>query len=69
MQSDSMITIAPQGHEGFRAGCRLFEARADRGYSLTDCISMVVMRREGLSEVSSNDKHFTHEGFSCLLGD
>ena len=64
MQSGAMITIAPQGHESFLAGCRLYEARCDKGYSLTDCISMVVMRREGLSEVLSNDKQFTQEGVS-----
>ena len=39
----------------------------DKGYSLTDCISMNVMRRDGLIEVLTNDEHFTQEGFSCLL--
>jgi predicted nucleic acid-binding protein len=29
----------------------------------TDCISMQVMRREGLTEVLTNDHHFTQEGF------
>ena len=47
--------------------CRLYQARPDKGYSLTDCISMEVMRREGLSEVLTNDEHFTQEGFTCLL--
>jgi predicted nucleic acid-binding protein len=69
MQSDAMITIAPQGHESFLAGSRLYEACSDKGYSLTDCISKVVMGREGVSEVLSNDQHFTQEGFSRLLGD
>lgn len=68
MQADRSIQIAPQSHEGFLAGCRLYQARPDKGYSLTDCISMEVMRREGLSEVLTNDEHFTQEGFTCLLG-
>ena len=38
-----------------------------KGYSLTDCISMNVMRRDGLIEVMTNDEHFTQEGFCCLL--
>ena len=67
MQADRSIQIAPQTHEGFLAGCRLYQARPDKGYSLTDCISMEVMRREGLSEVLTNDEHFTQEGFTCLL--
>ena len=54
---------------GFLVGCRLYQARSDKGYSLTDCISMVVMRREGLSEVLSNDKHLTQEGVIYLLGE
>ena len=67
MQSDRMIEVAPQNHHGFLAGCGLYQARPDKGYSLTDCISMELMRREGLSEVLTNDEHFTQEGFSCLL--
>jgi predicted nucleic acid-binding protein len=47
----------------------LYPARLDKGYSLTDCISMNVMRRDGLSEVLTNDEHFTQEGFRCLLRD
>ena len=67
MQLDTMIQIAPQTRDSFVAGCRLYQARPDKGYSLTDCISMEVMRREGVHEVLSNDEHFTQEGFSCLF--
>jgi predicted nucleic acid-binding protein len=28
---------------------------------------MEAMRRKGLSEVLTNDEHFTREGFTCLL--
>jgi len=67
MQADRSIRILPQTREGFLAGLRLYRARPDKGYSLTDCISMEVMRREGLSEVLTNDGHFKQEGFTCLL--
>ena len=67
MRSDPMIDVAAQTHAGFLAGCLLYQARPDKGYSLTDCISMNVMRRDGLIEVLTNDEHFTQEGFSCLL--
>ena len=39
----------------------------DKEYSLTDCISMHVMRSEGLTEVLSNDHHFAQEGFHILF--
>jgi uncharacterized protein len=36
-------------------------------YHLTDCISMQVMRREGITDVLSNDHHFEQEGFQILF--
>lgn len=67
MQGDGSIQILPQTHEGFLAGLRLYQARADKSYSLTDCIAVDAMRRLGLSEVLTNDEHFTQEGFARLL--
>jgi hypothetical protein len=32
--------VAPQGHETFMAGLTVYKARPDKGYSLTECISM-----------------------------
>ncbi len=39
----------------------------DKHYSLTDCVSMQAMRREGLTDVLTNDHHFTQEGFHILF--
>lgn len=62
-----MIRVFPQSHESFFTGLALYEARPDKGYSLTDCISMTVMRREGIVEVLTHDHHFRQEGFTVLL--
>ena len=51
----------------FQAGLQLYEARPDKGYSLTDCISMNVMRERGILEVLTHDKHFAQEGFVVLI--
>jgi predicted nucleic acid-binding protein len=51
----------------FLEGLSLYRARPDKAYSLTDCISMQVMRREGLTDVLTNDHHFTQEGFTILF--
>jgi hypothetical protein len=51
----------------FASGLALYRARLDKGYSLTDCISMQTMRQEGLSEVLTNDRHFEQEGFRALF--
>ncbi len=61
------VTVIPQTRELFLAGLTLYEARPDKEYSLTDCMSMQVMRREGLTDVLTNDRHFTQEGFHILF--
>lgn len=61
------ISVIPQSRQSFLSACDLYEARMDKGYSLTDCISMQTMRRAGLSEVLTSDRHFEQEGFRALF--
>jgi predicted nucleic acid-binding protein len=65
--SDPAALIIPQSHESFLSGFDLYAARPDKGYSLTDCISMQTMRREGLTRALTNDRHFEQEGFRALF--
>lgn len=51
----------------FRAGTNLFRLRHDKPWSLTDCLSFTVMKREGLTEALTADQHFTRAGFRALL--
>jgi len=62
-----LVVVLPQTHSSFLEGVHLYESRLDKAYSLTDCISMQTMRREGLTEVLTNDHHFTQEGFHILF--
>ncbi len=59
--------VVPQSQESFLAGLELYEARLDKGYSLTDCISMNTMRAEGITDILTNDVHFAQEGFRALF--
>ncbi len=59
--------MIPQSDRSFQAGFALYQARPDKKYSLTDCISMQAMRQEGITEILTHDGHFTQEGFSILL--
>jgi len=61
------IEVAPQSHEAFIAGLTLYKARPDKGYSLTDCISMHTMRERRISDILTHDDHFRQEGFTVLL--
>jgi uncharacterized protein len=60
------VMLVESTRAGFLEGLALYRARPDKEYSLTDCISMHVMRREGLTDVLTNDHHFTQEGFHIL---
>ena len=64
---DPGVRVVPQSRESFLSGLALYGARPDKGYSLTDCISMQTMRRERLTEVLTNDRHFEQEGFRALF--
>ena len=65
--SDPEITVVPQSSDMFVRGLALYERRADKRYSLTDCISMCVMRERGIIEVLTHDRDFESEGFVCLI--
>ena len=45
----------------------LFADRPDKHWSLTDCISFVVMNREGIVDALTGDRHFEQAGFRALL--
>jgi predicted nucleic acid-binding protein len=64
-----VIRVIPQSRSSFLAGLDLYSHRPDKGYSLVDCISMQTMRREGLAEALTNDRHFEQEGFRALFRD
>ncbi len=61
------IRVIPQSRNSFLKGLELYEQRADKGYSFTDCISMNVMANESITEVLTNDKHFEQEGYVVLI--
>ncbi|MGI8668889.1 MAG: type II toxin-antitoxin system VapC family toxin [Aridibacter sp.] len=61
------IEVIPSSNEAFLDGLELYESRRDKGYSLTDCISMLTMKSLNLQEILTHDNHFEQEGFEILL--
>ena len=49
------------------AGFDLYESRLDKDWSLTDCVSFVVMRQHYLSEALTADHHFEQAGFQAVF--
>jgi uncharacterized protein len=62
-----LVKVMPQNREAFICGLSLYKLRLDKGYSLTDCISMITMRQLEINEVMTHYKHFRQEGFIVLF--
>lgn len=67
LRNDSNIEIIPQTSEQFEQAFDFYQRRLDKGYSLTDCASMQIMRQLKIHEILTFDKHFQQEGFRALL--
>lgn len=69
-----VLTDDPETHiveaapELFEKGLALYNSRPDKLWSLTDCISFVVMTEERISDALTGDRHFDQAGFKALLG-
>jgi predicted nucleic acid-binding protein len=59
--------IEPFSDHLFQEGVDLYNQRGDKEWSLTDCISFVVMHKEAISDALTGDHHFEQAGFLALL--
>lgn len=67
LEANQNVVIVAPDPQIFREGVELYRSRADKDWSLTDCISFVVMNREGLTEALTGDHDFEQAGFKTLL--
>jgi predicted nucleic acid-binding protein len=67
LQADPDATIVPFSSTLMSDGLDLYARRPDKQWSLTDCVSFVVMQREGIAEALTGDQHFVQAGFVALL--
>lgn len=67
LRADPACTIVPSTQSLFDQGVDLYAARPDKSWSLTDCISFVVMREYGATQALTGDRHFEQAGFTILL--
>jgi predicted nucleic acid-binding protein len=61
------VKVVPSRHEILLDAIAFYSLRPDKGYSLTDCISMIVMRELDIGEILTHDEHFRQEGFEILF--
>ena len=67
LAGNAAIEIIPPDLKLLERGINLFERRPDKGWSLTDCISFVVMTDRSLTDALTGDHHFEQAGFRALL--
>jgi len=51
----------------FKRALELYENRPDKEWGLTDCISIIVIKDNRLTEALTTDEHFKQAGFRALL--
>ena len=64
---DPNCDVVPASRSHFEKAVALYADRSDQDHSLTDCVSIVVMKERQVSEVLSTDQCFAVEGFQRLL--
>ena len=67
LRSSPHVVIIPASHQLFERGVNLYADLPDKGWSLTDCISFLVMRDRGIVDALTADHHFEQAGFRTLL--
>jgi uncharacterized protein len=67
LRADSNTTIVPPTEPLFDEGLKFYAERPDKDWTLTDCISFVVMGQHGITRALTGDRHFEQAGFQALL--
>ena len=67
LRGDGRTFIVPPGEELFEAGVEYYARRPDKDWSLSDCISFLVMSEHGITLAWTADHHFEQAGFTALL--
>lgn len=67
LRENPNVIVAPQTRESFTKAFDLYCERTDKGWSMTDCSSFLIMWQYGIDAALTYDKHFEQAGFDALL--
>jgi uncharacterized protein len=68
VREDPLFEIVGYTRFAYQAGFDLYASRADKAWSLTDCISFAAMTDRGLTDALTADHHFEQAGFRAVFG-
>ena len=69
LNADASVSVVPASDADFQRGVAMFRQRPDKDWTLTDCLSFVVMQQMGIRQALTADRHFRQAGFETLLAD
>jgi uncharacterized protein len=67
LRADPNIEVVSVDAGLFERSLALYGERMDKEWSLTDCISFVVMQERDLTQALTTDRHFAQAGFASPL--
>lgn len=67
LRADPNVEIVALERTLFESAYRLFKERPDKDWSLTDCVSFVLVGERGISEALTADQHFVQAEIKALL--
>jgi uncharacterized protein len=67
LENDKEFEVIEASRALLDRGIELYLKRQDKTWSLTDCISFVVMNDRGIDAALTSDGHFQQAGFTMLL--
>jgi uncharacterized protein len=65
--NDALVTVVAVDRDLLERARQLRNARPDKDWGMTDCLSFVVMTDHGIQEAFTADHHFQQAGFRALL--
>jgi hypothetical protein len=67
LRGNSKVSIIESAPLLFSNSIDLYTQRPDKAWSLTDCLSFVVMKQRGITDALTADHHFEQAGFRAVL--
>jgi uncharacterized protein len=64
---DAATQVVPQTRRLFQEAFALYSQRLDKGWSLTDCASFIIMDKHRITDALTDDVHFVQRGYTALL--
>jgi predicted nucleic acid-binding protein len=67
LRIEPTVDVMAQSRELFDTALAFYLRRPDKGYSMTDCMSMVICHDAQIADVLTANHDFEQEGFTILL--